>query len=509
MYSIILPVFFLGSTVTWFIGYHVYDYFRDVKGLRRYPDMDPLAPFTNLSFMFLAYQGFRSDHLNKLHKAGRPVLRIGPNSLSYGDPSAIRDIYGHNSNCTKDDQYAVTSGSHVHLADVVDKKEHGRKRKLLSSAYAVKNLEGWEFKVADKVQRLVFQIDAHKGEVFDLRPWAHYFTLDAIADIGLSASLGFLDKGNDEATAMRSDGTTFTANARECLYAGLDVAAELSWTYRWYKHLLFWSSRLVPRYRNMAKLSAGWDGIYLNLATERLARYRAGEELDDFFQALMHGKAGAPNNLEWGEILAEVSIMMNAGSATTAIAIANVMHKLALNPSCFEKLREEVDSVLDEDDNIAPYDKVKYLPYLRACLDESMRLNPPVSHNLPRATPEEGAMILGEWIPGNTTVSMSAYVAHRDPSIFPEPESFVPDRWLGEQGKELGPYNITFTAGARRCIGRNISYLEQTVLVATLVRKYDVRVADPNFKPVIRESMGMHFDRMPLIFSARTGAASR
>ncbi|OBW63588.1 MAG: Cytochrome c oxidase subunit 6A, mitochondrial [Aureobasidium pullulans] len=149
----------------------------------------------------------------------------------------------------------------------------------------------------------------------------------------------------------------------------------------------------------------------------------------------MHDKNGVANNLEFGEIAAEVSIMMNAGSTTTAIAMTNVMYWLLKHPACLQKLTEEIDDVLDEEEVIAPYEKVKYLPYLRACLDESLRIFPPTSHGLTRSTPPEGSVICGEFVPGNTTVSVSAFVAHRDPAIFPEPEKYLPERWLATQEK--------------------------------------------------------------------------
>ena len=503
MYGLLFGTALVLSTVGWFVGYHVYDYFRDVKGLRRYPAMNVLAGFTNLPFMLLSHQGFRSRKLQQLHAAGNPVIRTGPNSLSYSDPQAIKDIYGHNTKCTKDDQYIIQAGTHFHLADVVEKKEHARKRKVLSSAYALKNLEEWEYKVADKTQRMLNQFDkrcsdAGQEQDVDYKAWANFFSLDAIADIGLSKRLGFLDNGNDCCVAMRPDGSTFEANYRECLYANSRANSIIAHTYRWYKPAVTASKLFSPYFRNLWKLNEGWDGIYLNLANERLARHNANEKLDDFFTALMQDKNGVPHNLEWGEIVAEVSIMMNAGSTTTAIAMANVMLQLLHSPACMERLREEVDSALDDEDVIAPYEKVKYLPYLRACLDESMRVFPPTSHGLPRATPAEGANILGEYIPGGTTVSISAYVAHRDQKIFPDPETYNPERWLGEAGKELGPYFVAFSAGARGCIGRNISYLEQTVALASMVHRYDIELAKPGFWPERQESFNLHLSELPV-----------
>ena len=502
MYGLLFSscILLLGLTFTvirWTI-----DYFRDPKGLRRFPNFSAFAGITNLPYILLSYKNFRSKRIYALHAEGKPVIRTGPNSVSFSDMRAIKDIYGHSTRCTKDEQYVVLSGTHFHLADVVDKAEHARKRKVLSSAYALKNLEEWEFKVADKVERMIAQFDKRCSEpgkevVIDYRPWANYFTLDAISDIGLSSTLSFLDQGSDLTTAFKPDGSTHQVHFRECLYANSRATSVFAYSYDFYKPLAR-LSKLSPYFRNLWKLDNDWNGIAPYLAQKRLARYEAGEKLDDFFEALMHDKNMSNHNLQWGEIVAEVTIMLNAGSTTTAIAIANVMYQLLKHPQCMQKLREEVDATLENDEEIAPYEKVKYLPYLRACLDESLRMFPPISHGLTRETPQEGSEIAGHYIPGGTTVAVSAFVAHRDPVMFPEPEKYNPERWLGESGKDLGPYFIAFSAGARGCIGRNIAYLEQTVLLASLLHRYDIEFARPGFEPVRYEWQNLHLSELPI-----------
>lgn len=513
------------------IGYPVWVYFRDEKGrfttkprsgsrhtdfsegLRRFPNMTPLSGISSIPFMVLAHSGARSTYLVKLHKK-YPVIRTGPNTLSYGDIRAIKDIYGHNSDCTKDTSYVVTAGSHYHLADVIDKKDHSRKRKVLSSAYALKNLEGWEHKVADKTARMVKHFDkcctkplpsptdipAPEDVNLDYRAWTNFFTLDAIADIGLSQSLGFLDQGHDQVTGRRLDGTTYSCSFRPALYQNARKQSLLVWPYAWYPFINK-ISNVIPFYGRMGKLAKEWDGIPLELSHRRLQRYRAGEKLDDFFQALMEDKNGNPNNLEWGEIVAEVSIMMNAGSATTAIAMTNVLFQLLKNPSTMAKLVAELDAALEDDDEkdgVVPYDTVKHLPYLRACLDESLRLFPPTPHGLPRETPADGINIMDDYIPGGVTVSISALVAHRDETRFPQADQFIPERWLGEAGKELQPYFLAFSAGARGCIGRNISYLEQTVVLASVLRRYGFALMNPQWEIERLETMNWILGEMPV-----------
>lgn len=313
--------------------------------------------------MIEAHRGFRSRRLAELHK-DHPVIRTGPNTLSYSDVRAIKPIYGHNTKCAKDDSYLRTAGTHFHLADVIDKPEHARKRKVLSAAYALKNLEDWEFKVADKTQRLIAQFDkrctalllggnpAPEDLNVDYRAWTNFFTLDAIADIGLSERLGFLDQGNDRCIARRPDGSTYEVESfRDCLYQTARKQSLLLWNYDWYPFLNT-ISNVIPFYRRMSNLARDWDAVVLQRATQRLQRYNNGEKLDDFFQALMEDKNGKPNYLEWGEIMAEVNIMMNAGSATTAIAMANVLYQLLKHPQIMQKLREEIDSVSFTEDTL-------------------------------------------------------------------------------------------------------------------------------------------------------------
>lgn len=216
-------------------------------------------------------------------------------------------------------------------------------------------------------------------------------------------------------------------------------------------------------------------------ARKRLARSLEGERIGDIFQCLMDSKDGQPRNLEWGEIASEVGVLLDAGSATTAIALNNVMFWLLRSPSCLSCLKSEIDAALDPDTIIAPYDKVKHLPYLRACLDESLRITPPFSYNLPRRTPPDGTVIFGNFVPGHTTVSMSSYVVHRDESAFPDPERYMPECWLGEKDRAPQPYFVPFSSGPRACIGRNLTYLEQTIMLASIVHRYEFALPHPEW----------------------------
>ena len=115
---------------------------------------------------------------------------------------------------------------------------------------------------------------------------------------------------------------------------------------------------------------------------------------------------------------------------------------------------------------------------------------------------------MDDFIPGGTTVSMSALVAHRSETIYPEADKYIPERWLGEKGKDLQPFFLSFSAGARGCIGRNISYLEQTVVLASVLRRYDFALAHPGWEIKRLETLNWLLGEMPVkVWRRQPGSA--
>ncbi len=89
MFGYILYAVVASSLLVYFVVWPVIEYFRDPKGLRKYPNLNILSGITDLSFIYEAHKGFKSETLLKAHQKS-PVIRIGPNSLSYSDVSVIK-----------------------------------------------------------------------------------------------------------------------------------------------------------------------------------------------------------------------------------------------------------------------------------------------------------------------------------------------------------------------------------------------------------------------------------
>lgn len=527
-----VKIIFFGTAILC-LAYPLLVYFWDPKKLRRFHNQNKLSGITSLGYIYERCRGLRSRNLHLVHQHNS-IVRIGPNSLSFSSPDAIRSIYGHATPCGKGDMYELTRGGHASLLDVVDKNEHARKRRLLSNAFATRNIQHWEFKIADKVRRLLGQLDAACGECgegrVDFRRWTNLFTIDAIADIAASYRMGCLDQGDDCITFQSAGGDKRTCRYIECLHAPRRLNSIAVWCGSSLPHLRR-NLELLPGLRSQWKKGFLFDNLASHLINQRVRRQVAEEEVDDLVGSLLQNKQGLPRAFDIGEVTAEmivfskspsqqgpdlkshiqsrstsiglIPLLVDAGSDTTAIALTHVMYYLLLNPKPLSRLRQEIGQAVANDTIIAPDAAVRNLPYLRACLDESLRLSPPVAFGVNRKTPEAGMYIDGHWIPGGTFVAVPAYTAHRNPDIFDGPEEYRPERWLGDGAKRAQASFIPFSTGGRGFIGRNISYMEQTILVATLIRRYDFELPSPDWQLQWEEAFNLWPRPMPLSIRRR------
>ncbi|KAF9639027.1 putative benzoate 4-monooxygenase cytochrome p450 protein [Lasiodiplodia theobromae] len=470
---LLLLTIFLITTLKPFLHPLLLHPLRTLTHLHRFPAATPLASLLPSSFYHTFLCPRRNSRTALLHAAHyhqqghhHPILRTGPLSLSFSSPAAITAIYGHGSpQCAKGAIYAAlapqqSSPSHASVLHVVDRGAHAAKRRRLAHGFSLRKAEGsWEGKVGAKVGEVVAAFDNVGPEVLDFARWMNLFTVEAVADLVGSWRLGCLERGDDEVVVV---GGGDEGSRRKGYGAGGGVGAEVVSGGG--------EAGVVVGVGVVSGAVAGGGGVDLvkMLVRERIERWRNGEVLDDMVRFLLEDGGGNPLDLYLEEIEVEVNTMLDAGSDTTAIALANVMYFLLKSPTCFTKLREELDRALPADTIIPSYDSIKQLPYLRACLDESLRIIPPVSAGLSRTVPPEGMTIDGHWIPGGTSVAVAAYTAHRNPSVFAQPEEYRPDRWLGQKTSEMQAAFIPFSTGSRGCIGRNITYLEQTVMIATL-----------------------------------------
>jgi cytochrome P450 len=185
-------------------------------------------------------------------------------------------------------------------------------------------------------------------------------------------------------------------------------------------------------------------------------------------------ETGAP--LSDREVRDEVFTMFVAGHETTALTLTWMFTLLAGRPEILARMQAEVDAVLGDQD--PSFEDIPKLTYLRQVIDETLRLRGPVGMVARNVVADDEVM--GFRIPAGSTVLPFFYGAHRHPSFWDAPERFDPDRFTPERsrGRNIWSY-LPFSQGKRRCIGDQFSLVETVVLVAQLLRRFDVEV-DPS-----------------------------
>jgi cytochrome P450 len=199
-----------------------------------------------------------------------------------------------------------------------------------------------------------------------------------------------------------------------------------------------------------------------------------GRDLDDFFGHMIR-----KNTITEAELMAQATTMIVAGSETTATTLTTTTYYLLRNPECLALLQSEIRGAFTAIDQITG-DSTAGLKYLHGVIEESLRIFPPVSIALPRYSP--GATIDGHYVPAGVTVGNSTYEMSRDPRYWHEPDSFLPERWIGEGFHDNKKASQPFSTGPRGCLGINLAYLELNVTLAKVVYAFDFELVSKDLK---------------------------
>jgi len=158
------------------------------------------------------------------------------------------------------------------------------------------------------------------------------------------------------------------------------------------------------------------------------------------------------------------------GVDNTSNAVLWLLYNLARFPSIQEKLYQEVENVLGKDGDVTTSSLSK-LPYVKACLKESMRLTPVTVSNA--RILEQDVVLSGYNVPAGTWIIMELYATARSEKYFKEPLVFKPERWLRENKDENHAFSsLPFGFGTRMCLGRRVAELEIYVFVCKLLQRF-------------------------------------
>lgn len=200
-------------------------------------------------------------------------------------------------------------------------------------------------------------------------------------------------------------------------------------------------------------------------------RIQSGEEKDDLLDMLLKARYEDDTPMPRRQLIDELLILFTAGHETTANALSFTLFLLAKNQKTQQKVFEEVSQLDFENGDIM--ENISQLRFTKQCIEEGMRLYPPV-YIIDRISIEDD-IIEGLEIPKNTLLLMSIYELHRYAGFWESPSEFIPERFNAENRKDLQDYYCPFGAGPRMCVGNNFAMYEMILTVAEIVKKYNLQ----------------------------------
>lgn len=308
-----------------------------------------------------------------------------------------------------------------------------------------------------------------------------------------------LEKGRDEARIESLDGkAATTAPAVEILNRRGEASATLGCVI-WLKPWAHWLPD--PFFRSGTQAVADLSGIAVARVNRRIADVNekegdvgvAGGRLD-LLARLMEAKDENGEKLGREELTAEAATQLIAGSDTTSNTSCAGLYWICRTDGVLERMQREIDEALTTRKgdpqskqegagiNIPTFDQLKNLPYLRAVINEILRIHSTASIGLARIVPPSGATILDTYFTPGTVLSVPTYTIHHSPTIWnPDndpafsPDVFNPDRWAPERMTKLQKESfIPFSQGPRACVGRNVAEMELFLIFATVCALFDV-----------------------------------
>ncbi|KAF2139705.1 uncharacterized protein K452DRAFT_231839 [Aplosporella prunicola CBS 121167] len=464
------------------------------RGLNQYPGHWAAAYSDLWRFFDVLGRAPEKTHI-ALHRKYGDVVRLGPNVLSFSDPKAIKTIYGLNKGMTKSDFYpiqqAVAKGRRLpSLFSSVDENYHAKYRRCVNGAFAMSSLVSYEPLVdstTDVFLERTQELFASTGKTCNFNQWLQFFAFDVIGDLTWSKRLGFVEKNEDVdgIVGFLSRFLSYAAPVGQIPIIDLFLEKNplklrlQSWGFlnTVFPATAFAQSRSAERSAEMDKIKE------VGLSASPTSQ---GIDLLSKFTQAQHDH---PEFMTDTQVLTSCVSMVFAGSETTAISLSSVFYFLLQNPRCHAKLLAELDeavrngTIQDRANGSVSWTEAQKLPYLDAVVQESFRMHPAAGLILERVVPRQGIEICGRFVPGGTIVGCSAWALHRRPEVFGQDvDVFRPERWLEAgpaQLKEMKATMFQFGAGARTCIGKNISLLEIYKLVPSFLRRFEIELENP------------------------------
>ncbi|KAJ0331809.1 hypothetical protein COL5a_002478 [Colletotrichum fioriniae] len=403
------------------------------------------------------------------------IVRLGPNRLMVDGSIAWTQVFSLNATVHGMDEFAkvpnqLFPGDYKTIV-AAPRDEHRRMRRQLNHAFSDAALKEQEGIIGRYVEKLVDHLEQASGAV-DIATWLNYTTFDIIGDLTFAESFHNLDD-----SSFHPYVSGFFRAIRGFAYSRMILAKP---------HLTPFFLVFVGWREIWTAISTMMENMKLGDAKVKARMAMGAEPKDgrrDFMTYMMRETRDGKPGFSEQEIMMNSGLLIGAGSETTASAVSGFFFFAGMSPVALEPLIEEVRSAYKAESDINLVN-TQHLPYLRACIDETLRCFPTVVETPPRQSP--GTMFEGKWVPRGTLLHVNQVATMRNKGNFINAESWCPQRWLPKTHPLYDPRFENdnkaafkpFSYGPRDCAGKNLAYSEMRLMICKILYRLDFELVD-------------------------------
>lgn len=450
-------------------------------------------------------KGQYGNRIRRMHEQYGPIVRINPDELHcndpaftdeiYAGPGRIRDKWQHNLNVS------AARGTIVTGINTVPHEVHRIRRGAYSRFFSRTSVTRHEGEIRDLADAVADKLLKAAGEeVIDMRQVFNCFVADVISQVVFGEPLGFV--AQQEWTPNLA---TFTQSFIETCYM-----MRSNWVVRKVMELMP-MGLVAPYMGENVRIVMHHTDVIIPAHVRRAIR---DAESRSVFAEVAANKILPKEERTIPALSAEGFNFLVAGTESTAGVLTVLVFHLLANRHMYDLLMEDLSEI---DVSSFRWTDIEQKPYCWALVQEALRMMPGVSHRSARIARTEELIYRNrdgsvQWvIPRNTPVSMTSMINHWDPELFPDPDTFNPERWLvdGKQNYQLQKSLLSFSRGARECLGKYLAYCEIYIMLATMVlhvldraRLFETTVEDLRYDHdmvIVQTKKGSIFARIKIL----------
>lgn len=432
----------------------------------------PGPPLAGVSIYWKAYveciesRSF-CHYLVELHRHYGDVIRVAPNELHFASPQAYHDIYNNKNQWDKEARLYQSFNEDRSSFGFLTYAEAKNRKDVLNRSFSAAAIGSAEKLLVEETKALCSafkrQTQASKGS--NLFYAFRCLSTDVITTLCFGKPIHAIDAPDFEAPVV----------------VAMDASLPIVLFFKYSSLIKNFILKSPPELsKKMSPETAGLINLnqlllrQINDLTADPEKLKCLPHNMTIYHRLLDRDAYRDKTVpSAASLYEEGQALMFAGADTVGNTLLVGTFHLLKQPENRQKLKEELLAawpLLNEDGPSLQH--LEKLPYLNAIIKESLRLSSGVTAGLLRVVPANGATIAGVVIPPGSNVACGSTFVHYNASIFPEPEKFIPERWL--QSNDLDHWLVAFSRGPRMCLGINLAWAEMRIAFAHVYRKFNL-----------------------------------